>query len=61
VVRDEIASGRALAALCKDIEARSDQRIEGSPTFILDGGRQKLYGNLSTAVLAANVRALLGT
>ena len=60
-VRDAIASGRALAALCKDIEARSDQRIQGSPTFILDGGRQKLYGTLSTAVLSANVRALLGT
>lgn len=60
-VREEIASGRALAALCRDIEARFDQRIEGSPTFILDGGRQKLYGNLSTAVLSANVRALLGS
>lgn len=60
-VREEIASGRALAALCKDIEARVEQRLEGSPTFILDGGRQKLYGNLSTLVLSANVRALLGS
>ncbi len=58
-LRREIESGRALAALSRDLEARHDQRIEGSPTFLLNSGRQKLYGNLSTEVLIANVRALL--
>ena len=58
-LREEIASGRALAMLSRDIDARQDQRIEGSPTFIMNSGRQKLYGNLTVEVLAANVRALL--
>lgn len=58
-VRDEIASGRALAMLSRDTDARQDQRIEGSPTFIMNSGRQKLYGNLTVEVLLANVRALL--
>jgi hypothetical protein len=44
-----------------DHEVSSDQRIDGSPTFILDCGRQKLYGTLSTAALSANVGALLGS
>jgi predicted DsbA family dithiol-disulfide isomerase len=58
-LREEIASGRALAMLSRDIDARQDQRIEGSPTFIMNSGRQKLYGNLSPEILSANVRALL--
>jgi predicted DsbA family dithiol-disulfide isomerase len=58
-LREEIASGRALAMLARDVDARQDQRVEGSPTFIMNSGRQKLYGNLTTEVLVANVRALL--
>jgi predicted DsbA family dithiol-disulfide isomerase len=59
LVREEVASGRAFAALARDAAEHHHLHIDGSPTFILDGGRQKLYGNLSVQVLRANVSALL--
>jgi len=46
-----------------DLEAdRRDQQIlmvQGSPTFILNEGRQKLYGNVGYGVIEANIRELL--
>lgn len=58
-IRDEITSGRAYAELASDIEDREKLRLEGSPTFVLNSGRQKLYGNVGYDVIAANVRTLL--
>lgn len=52
-------NGQALAALMRDIELRDEYRIEGSPTYLLNEGRQKLYGNLGYRILEANVRELL--
>jgi len=58
-VRRTIESGQAHA----DVEAdRSDQTalmVQGSPTFILNDGRQKLYGNVGYGVIEANIRELL--
>ncbi|NOY62333.1 MAG: disulfide bond formation protein DsbA [Gammaproteobacteria bacterium] len=54
-----IQNGRAYALLCRDLEARERHRIHGSPTFVLNEGRQKLYGNLGYRVLEANVQELL--
>ena len=34
-------------------------RIEGSPTFELNEGRQKLFGNVGFRVIEANVREVL--
>lgn len=34
-------------------------RIEGSPTFVLNEGRQKLYGNVGFRIIEANIRELL--
>jgi predicted DsbA family dithiol-disulfide isomerase len=58
-VAEEIASGRAFAALGADSEARERLRIEGSPTFVLNEGRQKLYGNVGYRVIEANIQELL--
>jgi hypothetical protein len=58
-LRRKLAGGEAMAAMCRDIELRDRRRIEGSPTFLLDGDRQKLYGNVGYRVLEANVRELL--
>ena len=33
--------------------------VQGSPTFILNDGRQKLYGNVGYGVLEANITELL--
>ena len=58
-VQAEIDSGAAFAALAADIQARDRLRIEGSPTFVLNQGRQKLYGNVGYRVIEANIRELL--
>ena len=60
-VEAEIDSGAAFAALAADIQERDRLKIEGSPTFVLDQGRQKLYGNVGYRVIEANIRELLRT
>lgn len=58
-IREKIDNGQALAALCRDIELRDQFRIEGSPTFIMNNARQKLYGNVGYRILEANIQELL--
>jgi predicted DsbA family dithiol-disulfide isomerase len=55
----EIGAGQVFAALAQDMEDKERLRLEGSPTFVLNDGRQKLYGNLGGDVIIANIRALL--
>lgn len=55
----EMESGKAMAALFRDSVLNDELKLDGSPTLVLNEGRQKLYGNLSYAVIEANVRALL--
>ncbi len=54
-----IESGEAIARLAGDYETAQKKGIEGSPTYLLNEGRQKLYGNVSTRVIEANVKELL--
>lgn len=49
-------NGEAHAALSLDMDERSDKMIEGSPTFLMNEGRQKLYGNIGYRAIAANVQ-----
>jgi len=58
-LRQEIESGRAYSALSADLELKDKMRIEGSPTLVLNQGRQKLYGNLGYNVIEANIHELL--
>ncbi len=60
-IQAQLHSGAAYAALAADERSQQDMRIEGSPTFVLNNGRQKLYGNVGYRVLEANVRELLNT
>jgi predicted DsbA family dithiol-disulfide isomerase len=34
-------------------------KIEGSPSFVLSEGRQKLYGNVGFRIIEANIEELL--
>ena len=34
-------------------------KIEGSPTFVLNEGRQKLYGNVGFRIVEANIAEML--
>jgi predicted DsbA family dithiol-disulfide isomerase len=58
-IEEALANGSAMAALFEDVEAQTTQRIEGSPTLVLNEGRQKLYGNVGYRVIEANVEELL--
>jgi predicted DsbA family dithiol-disulfide isomerase len=58
-IEAEINSGRAFASLAADYQERDRLKLEGSPTFVLNQGRQKLYGNLGYRVIEANIRELL--
>lgn len=58
-IRKQLDSGAAHAALCADFDAKDKHHIEGSPTFMLGEGRQKLYGNVGYRILEANIGELL--
>lgn len=58
-VEAALESGAAMAALCEDYEMQREHNIEGSPTFVLDTGRQKLFGNVGYRVIEANIQELL--
>ncbi len=58
-LRRQIDSGAAHAALCADFDAKEKHLVEGSPTFLLPEGRQKLYGNVGYRVIEANIQELL--
>ena len=58
-IRRQIDSGAAHAALCADFDAKDRQLVEGSPTFVLNEGRQKLYGNVGYRMVEASINELL--
>ncbi len=51
--------GSAAAALMTDCSAANQQNITGSPSWVMNEGRQTLYGNVGYQVLHANVKGLL--
>lgn len=55
----QIDSGAAHAALCADFDVKDQQQVEGSPTFVLNEGRQKLYGNVGYGIIEASIHELL--
>lgn len=54
-----IDDGRAFAALAADYQDADAMRIQGSPSFVLNEGRQKLYGNVGFRIIEANIQELL--
>lgn len=51
--------GTALAALWEDHLDKERLMIQGSPTYVFDGGRAKLYGNFAYGILHATVEELV--
>ena len=51
--------GSAFARLAGDYETADKMQIEGSPSFVLNEGRQKLYGNIGFRLIEANIQQLL--
>lgn len=58
-VQDVIDSGAAYADLEADHRDQQVLMVKGSPTFVLNEGRQKLYGNVGYGVIEANIKELL--
>jgi predicted DsbA family dithiol-disulfide isomerase len=58
-IRERLEDGSALAALADDHELADRLQVTGSPTFVLNEGRQKLYGNVGYRVIEANIQELL--
>lgn len=58
-IRKSIRNGSAAAALMSDSQLAASYGITGSPSWVMNSGRQKLYGNVTYRVLNANVEGLL--
>lgn len=58
-IHELIDSSQAHAALHADDVAKYQYKIPGSPTLVLNEGRQLLYGNVGYRILDTNVRKLL--
>ncbi|QGM48090.1 hypothetical protein H2LOC_014220 [Methylocystis heyeri] len=54
-----IEDGRAHASLDTDYKEAENLGVKGSPTMILNQGRQKLYGNVGYRIIEANIQELL--
>ncbi|TYK65183.1 DsbA family oxidoreductase [Colwellia echini] len=58
-VKAALNDGTAMAALMADYQQAKAQSLKGSPTYIIDNGRQVLYGNVGYRVLLANIEEQL--
>lgn len=58
-VAQHIQDGSAIAELMHDYQFSKQQGVKGSPSYVMDGGRQTLYGNVGYRVILANIEELL--
>jgi predicted DsbA family dithiol-disulfide isomerase len=54
-----IENGTAAAALARDYQAAQKAGLKGSPSWVMNEGRQILYGNVGYRILDANVREVI--
>jgi predicted DsbA family dithiol-disulfide isomerase len=59
MVDERIRSSEAVALLASDYNLSQKNGVVGSPTFIMNDGRQKLFGNVGYRLIEANVQELL--
>lgn len=59
VIEGLIRDGAAFAALASDYHDAGEMSIQGSPSFVLNNGRQVLYGNVGYKIIEANVAELI--
>lgn len=58
-VREAIDSGIAFADLEADRREQQRLMVQGSPTYVLNNGRQILYGNVGYGIIEANLIELI--
>jgi predicted DsbA family dithiol-disulfide isomerase len=59
LVDAHIQSSQAITQLAADYDQSQKLGVVGSPTFLMNQGRQKLFGNIGYRLLEANVHELL--
>ncbi len=59
IIEASIQSGEAFALLSADYHDAEKMQIAGSPTYVLNEGRQKLFGNVGFHLIEANIQELL--
>ena len=52
-------NGKAMAVLSADYRSAKDCGIKGSPSWVLNSGRQTLYGNVGFRILNSNIEELI--
>ena len=58
-IEEVIKSGAAFAALENDFQLKEKLGVSGSPSMVLNEGRQIIYGNVGYRVIEANIQELL--
>jgi len=58
-LQSQVDNGMAQARLMADYQKAKAEGLRGSPSYVLDGGRQILFGNVGYRILSANVEELL--
>jgi len=58
-ISELISNGDAFANLASDYQDADRLQVRGSPSFVMNKGRQKLYGNVGFHLIEANIKELL--
>ena len=58
-IKTSIESGAATAALMLDYKDAKDLNVKGSPSWLMNNGRQTLFGNVGYRILNANIKEVL--
>lgn len=58
-IEARLDDGSALAAVCEDHAEKERLKLQGSPTYVFDGGRAMLYGNFGYGILRSTVEELV--
>ncbi len=58
-IQEVIDSGAAFSALDSDLQLKEQFGVVGSPSLVLNEGRQMIYGNVGYRVIEANIQELL--
>lgn len=58
-LRTLIDEGEAGASLMADYQKAAELNIKGSPSWVMNNGRQELFGNVGYRILRANIKEVL--